>query len=132
MRPMDSGSIEKNNLRVRCRSDSGDAIACGLGFGSDDGDFLSQELIKERRFPNVGPAYNGDHSGAVGLSRLPGAMALFYGHDLLTIDAERGKIYRTALPGPTIAAVPALSKLAFYLLTTLRASPMPFNGSKWS
>src|ERR1700730_4921343 len=57
-----AGSINENDLAFRFRQDALDAVARRLRFGSDDGNFLSDQPIYERGFPRVWPPENRDEA----------------------------------------------------------------------
>jgi hypothetical protein len=59
---VDAGRVYQNDLSVLAVEDALNAIPGGLGFGRDDGDFLADEGIDERRFAGVGTAYDCDET----------------------------------------------------------------------
>jgi hypothetical protein len=65
-RLMDAGRVYQDDLSVFAIQDALDAVAGGLGFGGDDGDFLADEGIDERGFARVGAAYDCDETGFEG------------------------------------------------------------------
>src|ERR1700722_20038930 len=56
----ESGGVEEDHLDVAFGPDADDAIACGLGLGGGDGEFLSDEAIEQRGFSHVVCADDGD------------------------------------------------------------------------
>jgi len=59
---VDSRRIDQNDLRVFAIEDALNAIAGGLRFRRDNGDFLADESIDERGLPRVGAAYDCDET----------------------------------------------------------------------
>jgi hypothetical protein len=55
---MDAWGVNKDNLRLGERFDTGEAVARGLGLGGDNGNFAAKKLVKQGRFAHVGPAHN--------------------------------------------------------------------------
>src|ERR1700733_2413006 len=60
---VDAGSIYQDDLGVFAIEDALNAIAGGLRFRGDDGDFLADESIDECGFASVGAAYDCDETG---------------------------------------------------------------------
>jgi len=60
---VDAGCVDQDDLGVFAIEDALNAIAGGLGFGRDDGDFLADEGVDERGFARVGAAYDCDETG---------------------------------------------------------------------
>src|ERR1700723_1600468 len=60
---VDARRVDQNNLRVFAVENALDAIASGLRFGGDDGDFLADEGFDERGFARVESAYDSDETG---------------------------------------------------------------------
>jgi hypothetical protein len=59
---VDARRIDQNDLRVFAIEDALNAIAGGLRFRRDDGDFLADESIDERGFARVGAADDCDET----------------------------------------------------------------------
>ena len=56
----DAGGVGEDDLEVVAVHDAQDAVACGLRFRRDDGDFLSNELIHKGGFAHIRAPYNVD------------------------------------------------------------------------
>ena len=62
---VNTGRIDENDLAIGARDDALDAIASGLRFRGDDGDFLADEAVQQSRFAGVRTTDDGDESGAM-------------------------------------------------------------------
>ena len=83
---MHAGRIDKNDLSFRAGYNSLNAIAGGLRFGSDDGDFLADQAIDQRGFSGVRASNNGNESRT---KRLFLPDTLFFSHQGFTIGNSR-------------------------------------------
>lgn len=61
---MNTGGIDKDNLRLFTVPNSRDPIARCLRLGRYDSDLLAQQLIEQRRFSDVGAPHDGNIAGA--------------------------------------------------------------------
>jgi len=60
---MDAGCVVKDELASFDIFDAEDSIPCGLRPFGDDGNLLSDDPVEEGRFPNIGPAEDGNKTG---------------------------------------------------------------------
>ncbi len=57
-----SGNVDENGLTIRLRPNCAQAVPRRLGAGRNDRDFLSDQVIDERAFPDIGRARKPDES----------------------------------------------------------------------
>ena len=57
---VDTGCIEEDDLYIRLGVNTEQSVTRGLRFGAGDGDLLTEQAVKERRFAHVGAANHGD------------------------------------------------------------------------
>ena len=60
---MNTRGIDKNDLRFLAVPNPCDPVARCLRLGRYDGDLLTQQLIEQRRFSDVGASHNGNIAG---------------------------------------------------------------------
>ena len=62
---LETGGINENELGGVVGINTGNAVARGLGFFTGDADFLSDKVVHQRGFADVGSADNGDKAATV-------------------------------------------------------------------